>query len=275
MSTWIALDVSALAYRSFYTTGFMQYKGIDVGAIYGIFKTAIDMLDEHGGSIVWCLDRATTKRKALDSRYKANRTEEYDPEKEEIRKAIREQTRALVKEYLPAMGCRNVLWKNGYEGDDMVGLVVEWVRRYNLEAASYPDDVIIVSVDQDLWQLLGDDVRYWNPIKKKMLTAEWFTKEWGIKPSQWVDVKALAGCKGDNVIGIAGIGEKTAAKYLRGEVKEGTKTHEKLINGKEVWEKNIPLVRLPFESNIMPLNLRDEQPKWGPTLKKLGMRTLL
>ena len=63
-----------------------------------------------------------------------------------------------------------------------------------------------------------------------------------------VNVKALAGCGSDEVPGIKGIGEITACKYLKNQLKETTAAYKKIVDGKEeATKRNIPLVKLPFD----------------------------
>ena len=61
-------------------------------------------------------------------------------------------------------------------------------------------------------------------------------------------MKAISGCSSDNITGIKGVGEKTAIKYLLGELKETTKTYKAIEEQKEeLWKKNGKLTKLPLE----------------------------
>jgi 5'-3' exonuclease len=83
----------------------------------------------------------------------------------------------------------------------------------------------------------------------EMITFNSFVKEWGIYPEDWAYVKAIAGCSSDNVQGVYGVGDPTAAKYLSKKMKVTSKKYQDieraLIDG--LLSINLPLVRLPFE----------------------------
>jgi len=112
----------------------------------------------------------------------------------------------------------------------------------------------------------------WNG--KMMLTEAWLIGEYGIAPSQWADVKAIAGCSSDGVEGVRGVGEKTAAKFLRGNLKPASKAHQAIVAGNNVWRRNLPLVRLPFPG-VGKFDLEsDSELDWNPTFYKLGMSSL-
>ena len=116
---------------------------------------------------------------------------------------------------------------------------------------------VIVSTDQDLWQLLsGDRVTVWNPRTKKMLTEQAFRERWGIGPSQWADVKAIAGCPGDGVPGVPGVGEKTAAKFMAGRLKDTTKAYNRVVEANDLWERNLRLVRLSHRVHSIDVGRR-------------------
>jgi 5'-3' exonuclease len=90
-------------------------------------------------------------------------------------------------------------------------------------------------------------------------------------------VKALAGCPGDNVIGVHGVGEKTAVKFLGGHLKEDTKAWRAILGATELWRRNLDLVRLPFPG-VGKFDLVDEGIKpsdWEPVLvDRLGMKSM-
>ena len=96
----------------------------------------------------------------------------------------------------------------GYEADDVIGTVSKEI-----------DDLIIVSGDRDLLQLINDHNQLW--LTKKGYTEyhhynlETFINQYGITPSQFIDVKALMGDSSDGYTGVTGIGEKTALKLIQ------------------------------------------------------------
>jgi DNA polymerase-1 len=138
------------------------------------------------------------------------------------------------------MGFKNIFLKRGYESDDLIASLV----RSSLEDKKA--SIVIVSADHDLYQLISSQTSVYLLNKKKLYTQEDFTKEWGISPTQWIDVKSIAGCNSDNIIGIDGVGEVLAAKYIRGQIKSSSNLFRKIAEKSFVWRQNDTLVRLPY-----------------------------
>ena len=93
----------------------------------------------------------------------------------------------------------------GYEADDLIAT-------YARKAREEGDEVVVVSADKDLMQLIRDGVEFYDSMKDKFFTPEDVKEKFGVYPDKVVDVQALAGDATDNVPGVAGIGLKTAAK---------------------------------------------------------------
>jgi 5'-3' exonuclease len=148
----------------------------------------------------------------------------------------------LIEDVLPGMGFKNVFDQNGYEADDLIAWIVN----------RFPENYVIVSSDEDLWQLLrkerGLEISQWN--YKELMTEEKFTKKYGLHPRQWAEVKAIAGCSSDNVEGIRGVGEPTAVKFLNKVLKDG-KAKKAIEQGQAVIDRNWNLVTLPFSGEKM------------------------
>src|SRR5262245_40278010 len=96
----------------------------------------------------------------------------------------------------------------GYEADDIMATVAT-------AAAARGVDVILCTTDKDCRQIIGDRVRMLNLRKKTYLDRAALLVDWGVSPEQVVDFQALVGDSVDNVPGVPGIGEKTAAKLLQ------------------------------------------------------------
>ncbi len=271
MNKWIVLDVNNLAHRSFHSMGKLSFKGRPTNVLFGIFRDILDLRDLFNtDKFAFCFDSSSSKRKEIYSDYKGNRKikEESEGDKK-ARVDLYIQIEELF-DILPDIGFQNVFEVEGYEADDIIASIC-----YDLDI---DDEVIIVSTDQDLYQLLSVyTISIYNPIKKKVITEEWFIKEYEINPSKWSCVKAIAGCSSDNIIGAFGVGEKTAIKYLNEKLKRDTKAFEsiaKVLNTD--FERNMKLVDLPYSG--MPkvfLESDDiEEEDWQKVMKELGMKSL-
>lgn len=268
MTKWLIIDTTYLAYRSFYSLGDLSYKGISTGVVYGIMKTVLDLIDTFGTSnLVWTFDGGYNKRIEICETYKGNRSlEDKSPEEIEAQKSLKEQIKRMYQEYLPEIGFSNLFRQFGYEADDVIASVCHHLTK--------DDTAIIVSADNDLYQLLTSRISIWQ-FNRGMMTIDKFKSEFGVSAFQWADVKAIAGCSSDNVIGLKGIGEKTAAKFLAGKLNSSTKAFNTIVYGNSVWRNNLPLVRLPFEgTNTFALH-KDDKLAWDNIWDKLGMKSLM
>lgn len=116
----------------------------------------------------------------------------------------------LVHEMLDKLGV-SYFEVNGFEADDVIGTLA-------LEAGEQKIETIIVTGDRDMLQLVTDKVKVCVPVRglseTKTYDEKMVVEEFGVKPVQWVDVKALKGDASDNYPGVAGIGSKTACDLI-------------------------------------------------------------
>lgn len=269
---WLLLDVNYLAYRALYSTGRLAHQQNPTGVFFGVLSEALRLMERFGtNNICFCFDYGKPKRLELLPTYKSTRKKARKLEtalETQARMEMQEQLRKM-KEDLPRLGFRNVFFVDGFEADDLIASLALSIPQ--------PHFSTIISSDEDLYQLLGTHVRYFNPHKKSLMNGKVFTEEYGITPAQWATVKALAGCSGDDVPGIPGVGEKTAIKFLRNELKPGTKTAAKFDNAAQMIETNTPLVKLPFEGTPKLIRKRDKltKDKWRNVLSEYGFTTLI
>lgn len=111
-----------------------------------------------------------------------------------------------IEHILPSLGARN-LRITETEGDDLIGIASDIL--------SVDGDVVIVSSDRDLYQLLNDRVALYDPIKKKFFRKGDFETKFGIPPDRYPEIKSLMGDDHDDIPGVPRIGEKTAIKLIR------------------------------------------------------------
>lgn len=270
-NTWLILDSPYLCWRSYHTTGHLTYKEIPTGIVYGYLRSLLDLQNLFmTENVVHCFDRGRSIRKEMYPEYKSNRFKDSEDEATKLLMfEAKTQINQLRKEYLPELGVKNVISNRGYEADDMIASVCK-----NLPDG---DKGIIISSDHDLYQLLDERVSMYDPRQKLTVTPKSFTEEWGILPSQWPVIKAMAGCHSDNIKGIKGIGGKTACKFIQGNLKESSKKYKSIIEGEEIWKTNLPLVKLPLDgTEVVSLVENDKMSRvgWEKLTKRLGMNSI-
>ena len=260
----LLLDSNFLCWRSFHTTGKLSHNGKPTGVIFG-FLSALRTLQEQftPEKIGFCFDSpGKLKRHELCPTYK-----QRDHLPDQDRREVSEQIQGLRCEWLKELGYGNVFWQEGMEADDVIASLVH--------STADDGEIVIVSADRDLWQLLRPGVQLWNPIKQEPYSNVKFEAEWGIPVKLWPNVKALAGCKSDNVAGIPGVGEITAAKYFAGGLNAKKAEYIAADRGKTI-SRNLPLVKLPFPG-VKTFKWQEDQTssgKWKKFCEKFGMRTL-
>jgi len=203
------LDALALIYRAYYAlirTPRITTTGINTNAQFGFTNTLLEIIrKENPTHIAVCFDtHAPTERHTDFADYKANRQETPEDLLSSLPhiKAIIEGFNIPVIEY------------DGYEADDIIGTLA-W------QAADMGYEVYMVTPDKDYGQLLiHPNVFIWKPPafgnKEEIVDAKKICEKWDIqRVEQVVDMLGLMGDASDNIPGIPGVGEKTAAKLLK------------------------------------------------------------
>jgi len=238
------IDANALGHVVKHATKELSFRGDRTGVLFGfiqkLFKIQSEVMAHH---IVFCWDsfRDDLFRRDMYPPYKQIEEGSKSELDQDLDSIARPQFVKLRREVLPKMGFRNQILIKGLEADDTIAqLVIQFRSEY---------DMIIVSRDNDLHQLLkGEEVKMFDPVKMGYFSEAAFREKWGIGPENWEFVKAIAGCGGDGVPGIPGVGEKTAIKFLNGELKCGSKKHTDICDNEEQAQLNLRLVKLPWES---------------------------
>jgi len=268
----LLLDTPYLCHRAFHAMGDLSFGSEGTAAIFGVLRDIVLLQEEFKpGRCVFAFDRGRPHRLKLPPTYKSTRRKRYAEESEEeqaARKDFRRQIQKLCTQYLPAAGFQNAISARGFEADDLIAAVAA--------ALSPNEEAIIVSSDKDLWQCIRPNIWCWNPQKRQAYTIAMFRAEWGIEPEQWAEVKAYAGCATDDVPGVEGVGEKTAAKYIRGDLGEKTKAHAKLARAEIQCAWNMRIVQLPYP-NTPTFELQSDEvteETWQALADELGMHSL-
>ena len=197
------IDGSGYIYRAFYALPPMTRASDNtpVNAVFGFTSMLMNFIKDNPNdciAVVFDTDRKNF-RNNIFSEYKANRKEvpaDLIPQFPLIRKAVEAFGIASVEEA-------------GYEADDLIA-------SYTKQAVQNGYEVVVVSADKDLTQLMNDDahIRVFDPMKKRFVNKDDVLKKFGVLPEKVVEVQALMGDSIDNVPGVKGIGPKTAAELI-------------------------------------------------------------
>ena len=266
VKTWLVLDVSNLAYRAAYAHGGLSHGTTSTSVQYGVFRDVKNLRTQFAAcELVFCFDWPPYHRKEVFPKYKSK---PKDPEREKVSKIVRVATRRLRKVDLPACGFRNLVRQKGFEADDMMALVCPTIP--------FEDQVVLVSGDEDLYQLLSPRVSVYHPRTKIVVTKEGFKKDYGIEPSSWSLVKALGGCTSDGIPGLVGVGEKTALRYVRGDMGHREPTIPKVCANQEALSTYMRLTTIPYPGTKSVVLKKDRfsQSAWEDVMDGYGIRTL-
>jgi DNA polymerase-1 len=276
------IDGSGFIFRAFHSSpldAFRRTDGIYTNAVAGYCGMLLKLIDQARNdgafdymAVIFDAGRKTF-RNDIYPEYKANRDappEELVPQFE----MVREATRAFN---LPAVQM------DGFEADDLIAT-------YAKEAAARGIDVVVVSSDKDLMQLVRPGISMLDPMKDVVIGAPEVAEKFGVAPDKVIDVQSLAGDSTDNVPGVPGIGVKTAALLIneygdldtllaRAEEIKQNKRRENLIEFAEQARVSRELVTLKndvaVEADIDSFALKDPDPATVIAfLKEMEFRTL-
>ena len=201
------LDAYALIFRAYYAlirNPRITSKGKNTNAQFGFTNTIIELLNNQKPThMAVCFDtHAPTERHTDFADYKANRQETP----EDIISAVPDIKRIIEGLNIPVIGI------DGYEADDVIGALAKQAEKSGYE-------VFMVTPDKDYGQLVSENIKIYKPGYQggtvEIMGTEEVCAKWGIKNvSQVIDILGLMGDAVDNIPGIKGIGEKTAAKLL-------------------------------------------------------------
>ncbi|MEV4531443.1 DNA polymerase I [Streptosporangium sp. NPDC049304] len=203
----LLLDGHSLAYRAFYALpeeNFSTSTGQTTNAVYGFTSMLVNVLrDERPTHMAVCFDRSEpTFRHEEYADYKANRSASPD--------SFRSQM-SLIHEVLDAMGVPH-LSLAGYEADDLIATLAT-------RAAEQGMNVLVVTGDRDALQLVDERITVLMTrvgiSNMTRFTPEAVLEKYELTPAQYPDFAAIRGDSSDNLKNIPGVGEKTAAKWIR------------------------------------------------------------
>ncbi|MFF5972686.1 DNA polymerase I [Streptomyces sp. NPDC012769] len=202
----LLMDGHSLAYRAFFALpaeNFTTATGQPTNAIYGFASMLANTLRDEAPThfaVAFDVSRKTWRSEEFPE-YKANRSKTPDEFKGQVE---------LIGELLDAMHAPRFAI-DGFEADDVIATLATQAEAEGFE-------VLIVTGDRDSFQLVSDHTTVLYPTKGvselTRFTPEKVQEKYGLSPSQYPDFAALRGDPSDNLPGIPGVGEKTAAKWI-------------------------------------------------------------
>ncbi len=262
------IDGSSYIFRAYY--GIRQFlstsKGFPTNALYGFINMLQKVVkDEKPDYLAVTFDsKEKTFRHEMYADYKANR--EAPPE--DLAKQF-----PYFEPLVHAFNLHSVRVP-GYEADDIMGTLAKKGAQEGLQ-------VVIVSGDKDMMQLIGPDIRMLDTMKNKWFDIEGVEEKFGVPPDRVIEVMGLMGDSSDHIPGVKGVGPKTATELIRkfGSIEElyeridevdKQKLREKLVQDKEMALLSRQLVTI---NSSMELEFKLEDLKLKPSniteLKKL------
>ena len=202
----MVLDGNSLAYRAFFAlpTGMTTASGQVTNSVYGFCSMLLTLMKDHkpDGVIVVFDRKEKTFRHEAAPEYKAQREAQPD---------ILYQQMDIIKEMLGVMGIA-AIDAAGFEGDDLIATIAE-------KAEQAGEDLLIVTGDRDTYQLVRDP--HIRVLYNKRGVSDYalydeagILERTGVTPAQYSQYAALRGDPSDNLDGVPGVGEKTAAKLM-------------------------------------------------------------
>ncbi|MDH3253847.1 MAG: DNA polymerase I [Acidobacteriota bacterium] len=195
------IDGYSNIFRAFYAIrGLSNSRGLPTNAVYGFLNMLRKLLREESPELVgvaFDVSDETVVRKEKYEDYKANRK----PMPEDLKPQIPWIRKTIEAHHIP------ILELEKYEADDVLGTLAK-----KASAAGY--DVVLVSADKDLMQLVDDHVSVFHTGREKLYDKQAVEEDFGVMPGRIVDILALKGDSVDNVPGVPGIGDKGARQLI-------------------------------------------------------------
>ena len=207
MSTYLFIDGHSQAYRAFFgvKSPLVTARGEPTTAVFGFVRKLFSVLREYKpDGVAVAFDKGDTWRHEEFIEYKATR----DAMPDEMRSQMDRIEQILEALRIPIVSLEN------FEADDVLGALAR-------QAAHEGHDVLILSGDRDMFQLVSDRVRILytsggpSPTTIPYGVTDVAERYGGMNPDQFLEMKALVGDSSDNIPGVTGVGEKTAIRFLK------------------------------------------------------------
>ena len=280
MKRLVLIDGKSVFYRGYYAMGALSLTdGTPTGGIYGFAAISMEIVKKLNPTkvvVAWDSKSSTSKRRAIYADYKAGRVKPGEDFYAQI---------PFLETLINDLGWDFVEIPD-YEADDIIGTLSKQAD----DAGDW--ETYIISSDLDMLQIVDDNTHMWRILKGftniEQINVPELEAKYGINKSQFLDLKALKGDSSDNIPGVPGIGEKTAAKLLNqydnldgvyshlDEITSSTKA--KLESGKESAYMSRDLARIMFDAPVKLDDLPDfsfDEERVVAGLKKLEFNSLI
>ena len=286
MKRLVLIDGKSVFYRGYYAMGPLSLSdGTPTGGVYGFAAIAMEIVQKLNPTkvvVAWDSKSSTSRRRAIYPEYKAGRVKPGDDFYTQI---------PLLEELIHDLGW-NFVEIDNYEADDIIGTLSRQADETLGTTGKCEYETYIISSDLDMLQIVDENTHMWRILKgfsniEQINVAEVEAK-YGIKKSQFLDLKSLKGDSSDNIPGVPGIGEKTAAKLLNeygtldGIYKNLDKitgsTKAKLEAGKDSAYMSRQLAQIMFDAPVDLAGLLDfhfDRDQVLAGLKKLEFNSLI
>jgi DNA polymerase-1 len=257
--------------RNFVVNPAMDLNGEHIGGLLGMLrsvKLSVRDVKPDLVIVVWDGQGGSLRRRGIRADYKAgrkprvNREFEHDDPQQALRSI--DSQRGRLKGLLNNLGVVQIELDD-VEADDVIGYLCKQI---------YPAvDKVVVSTDQDFWQLVDDRTQVYSPTRKTYFNTAELRKETGVLPENFIYVKALKGDGSDNIKGIKGIGPKTAVKLFPFMGERATDLNEIIEHARANAAKN-PKYRVVSEnSELLRENVKLMQLS-NPTMSETSARVV-
>lgn len=226
----LIIDALNMWFRAYIVDPSLSANGQPIGGLKGFFKILQKLMREtNPDKVIICWDGAggSQKRKSMVKTYKAgrkpirlNRSIRNMSESEEIENKIWQQTRLI--DYLNNTPIIQFMFES-IEADDIISAVTQ-------HSALRGWQKIIVSSDQDFFQLCDEETVVFRPVQKEVLNTKRIVEKYGIHPTNFALARAIAGDKSDNLSGVDGVGLPTVSKRLPFLTEEKSSTLDQVLS---------------------------------------------
>ena len=258
MKRLVLIDGKSVFYRGYYAMGALSLPdGTPTGGIYGFAAIAMEIVKKLNPTkvvVAWDSKTSVSRRREIYPDYKAGRVKPGEDFYAQI---------PLLEDLIRDLGWAFVEI-NDYEADDIIGTLSRQADETMDEKGNCDYETFIISSDLDMLQIVDDNTHMWRILKGftniEQINVPEIEEKYGIKKSQFLDLKALKGDSSDNIPGVPGIGEKTAAKLLNDfgtldgvyenieQISGSTKT--KLEAGKDSAYMSRDLAKIMFDAPV-------------------------